>query len=431
VFTEQLRRISLRWPRIGRELGSIPYPAGRIRLRDEGSTTLVLDGIQLSGAHNRHDEALLQASLVPGTARRATVYGLGMGDLPRVLLGREQVESLRVVLFNLEVVRAVLEHVDLGDWIDDPRVELVLASSLGAVETPFAASPGSLRLASDSAAPLRDLVQLELATPFIRKNAGKKAALLDAQVAANRERIEQDEDVRALFGSQPGARIHVAAAGPSLAESFDRLRERPAAEPLLAVDACLRSLLDAGVVPDMVLAIDPARHGILPYFQGDLRSCRESRLVYAPAVHADVLTTWTGTRSVAYTTEGCYQQLARELPRGRLFVSGTVTHCAVDLAVRMGASEVVLHGADFSFPRGLSHVEGAAHSRRMDAWRERGVWVLNAAGERVPTLPNLRGYLRDLEGFLQQHPTVRFVQASGEGARIRGAELEEAHGTRG
>ena len=51
-----------------------------------------------------------------------------------------------------------------------------------------------------------------------------------------------------------------------------------------------------------------------------------------------------------------------------------------------------------------------------------GVWVEDVRGDRLPTLPNLTGYLRDLEYYIAAKPGVRFVNATRGGARIRGAE---------
>jgi hypothetical protein len=102
-----------------------------------------------------------------------------------------------------------------------------------------------------------------------------------------------------------------------------------------------------------------------------------------------------------------------------------VLHPAVDLACKLGAARVTLFGADFCLPGGLSHVPGAALERAAPERRGRGVWVLNGAGERVPSLANLVGYLRDLERFIHAHPDVRFVNASRSGAQILGAGYEE------
>ena len=73
---------------------------------------------------------------------------------------------------------------------------------------------------------------------------------------------------------------------------------------------------------------------------------------------------------------------------------------------------------NFALPGGRSHVEGAAWSRTLDVGAR--PWVLDGHGRRVPSLPNLVGYLRDLERYIAHHSRVRFVNGSRDGAAIRG-----------
>jgi hypothetical protein len=133
-----------------------------------------------------------------------------------------------------------------------------------------------------------------------------------------------------------------------------------------------------------------------------------------------VLQRWPGARLAAYSASPLYQDIRRELPRGELFSSGSVIHPAADLAVKMGAACIKLYGADFSFPDFVTHAPGAAFTRRIQK-NSRQVWVLNAAGERVPTNPNMRGYLRDLEHYIAAHPQVNFINTGRRGANIAGA----------
>jgi hypothetical protein len=85
----------------------------------------------------------------------------------------------------------------------------------------------------------------------------------------------------------------------------------------------------------------------------------------------------------------------------------------------MGAARVVLLGADFAYPRGFSHVTGAANAARIE---EPGAlpWVLDGRGQRIPTRADLRGFLRDLERYILAHPQVAFINPSLAGARIGG-----------
>lgn len=433
-----------RWPALARRILEAKPPPSVRRLAHGGTRTLLIGGIQLTSARDRRAEARLQASLIPSDASVATVYGLALGDLPRELLGREELRELRVVVLNLGLARLALasgdsltvggalearDRLEAGDWLADPRVELIDGSLEERVHAPFAACPASLRLADEACARLRDQVHLELATPFIRRRLRAREGELARQLQQNEERVQRDARVSSLFGSRQGANLHLAAAGPTLSRSFDLLRERPAAEPLIAVDAALAPLLAQGIVPDFVVCVDASRKGILPYFSGELAACRAATLVYLPVVHADVLERWPGRRLLALSRDARYSALAQAAPQDVLFVSGSVLHPAVDLAVRLGARTVELHGVDLCFPAGQSHVAGAAHAHEVADWMQRGVWVLDGNGERVPTLPNLRGYLRDLEAFLERHPEVAFSKRCREGARIEGVAYREEEAT--
>src|SRR6185503_4523690 len=100
-------------------------------------------------------------------------------------------------------------------------------------------------------------------------------------------------------------------------------------------------------------------------------------------------------------------------------------HPAVDLAVRLGARRIELFGADFALTGGRSHADGCAWQFRWELGAS-AAWVLDGHGQRVPSLPNLVGYLRDLERYIAAHPAVEFVSRARDGAAIRGARIEEA-----
>lgn len=67
------------------------------------------------------------------------------------------------------------------------------------------------------------------------------------------------------------------------------------------------------------------------------------------------------------------------------------------------------------------HVADSVVRREMPAGSQEH-WVLNGHGNRVPTSLAMRGFLRDLETFIERHPEVQFVNGSREGALIRGAD---------
>jgi hypothetical protein len=421
-----LEVIAARWPRVGRWLAAAPPPEGVCA----AAHTLIFNGIHLTCARDRQTEAARQARLIPPGSREAWVYGPALGDLPRLLLQRPELQRLVVTPLNPAVFRAALAFCDGGDWLNDPRLELQLPGGQAELRAPFAAGPAELRLASDDAARLRDLVVLELATPHIQR-AFRPDAALGERLRQNRAIFAADPGVETVFDSCPGVTALVAAAGPTLGSHLARLRRWQAGQGdsgglLICVDAAYRPLAAAGLRPEYVVCIDEK-----PETQRFLEAGSTARgglpvLVYFPGIQPAILRNWGGGRLAALPAQpGRLEAALPGLPdKGRLFSSGSVLHPAVDLAVRLGAQRIVLLGADFCYPGRLTHVEGAVCAR--PAPQQAGAWVLNGRGQRTPTRVNLMGFLRDLEGYIAAHPGVEFVNTSLEGADIQGAAVVEA-----
>ena len=230
--------------------------------------------------------------------------------------------------------------------------------------------------------------------------------------------VQTDHDVAELFGSRPGQEVFVIATGPTLEQHFDTLRaiRNQAERPLfICVDTAYRPLLTHGIRPDVVVSIDQrisARH-LPPEDTTDIT------LVYMPMLDPLVLEAWQGPRYAGYSASPIYQQLRAQLPRGELYVGGSVIHPAADLAVKMGAAQITLFGADFAFPGDKTH----AGWNDGDLGPQLGAakhWVLDGHGQRIKTQLNFRSYLCELERFIAGHPQVRFYNSSRAGAMIAG-----------
>jgi len=414
-----------RWPRLFDSLVTADEPVEIAYSSDAPQPTLVLNGIHLSSAYDQMAEAELQASLVPDGSRFAWIYGIGVGQVPRVLLRRQGIESMVVVIMNRVVALQSFTYFDQSDWLSDPRVKLVFGADQEDINLPFAAIPSCLQLAGDEASRIRDLVFLELSTPFIQAAFRAKSGEMTQRIKQNFSYIQSDGDVAELFGTRIGETIAVAAAGPTLEYHYQWLRRNKTDLTLIAVDAALKPLLQAGIVPNIVVSIDAHREGVLSLFEGiDHETGRSMTLVYFPVVHKDVLQLWPGKRLTAYSDSPLYESFAGTNSNGTLFTSGSVTHSSIDLAVKMGALNVMLLGADFSFPGGKTHVSESPISREKPAAFS-DHWVLNGYGKRVTTSPNLRWYLRDLETYIGRHKHVSFLNGSREGAHIEGTSYLE------
>ncbi|WP_223570683.1 motility associated factor glycosyltransferase family protein [Pseudomonas sp. BF-R-26] len=410
--------IQRRWPLLSARLLVEDASLLQADLVEGLGSTLSINGIQLTSRHDRTREARLQADSLPIDSPVVHVYGTGLGDLQIELLQRAGLERLYVHILNGAVFALVLQLLDQQQWLSDPRVELLYAGDLAEIQLPFFALPSELVLADDFNAKIRDRLISETHLTFNNREFDPQSPEIIECLQASLSLVQSDHDVAELFGSRPGQEVFVIATGPSLEQHFDTLRaiRNQAERPLfICVDTAYRPLLTHGIRPDVVVSIDQrisARH-LPPEDTTDIT------LVYMPMLDPLVLEAWQGPRYAGYSASPIYQQLRAQLPKGELYVGGSVIHPAADLAVKMGAAQITLFGADFAFPSNKTH----AGWNDGDLGPQLGAakhWVLDGHGQRIKTQLNFRSYLCELERYIAGHPQVRFYNSSRAGAMIAG-----------
>lgn len=418
LFAQHGRLIRQRWPALWPRLLAQDVESIRAELTEGLGSTLSIDGIQLTSRHDRVREAELQAASLPEVAV-LHLYGTGLGDLPRALLGRTGLKRLEVKIMNGALFALVLRLLDQQDWLADPRIELMMAGDESEIRLPFFALPPELQLVEDAAARIRDRLVSEIDLPFASARFDAEHPDVTRRLAENRELLTSDGDVTSLFGLARGKHALIVASGPTLQTNLAtlqaQLQTRRQDYLLISVDTALAFLLRHGIRPDIVVTIDDAIHGSrLPADQS-----AQTTLVYYPTVPTAALLAWQGPRKAAYSRSPMYQALMQEIPKGRLHSGGSVIHPAVDLAVQMGCQQVILLGTDFAFPGELTHsgwADGALGPTASQALS----WTLDGHGRRVKTNPNFSAYRTELERYIARHPEVHFWNSSREGAEIAG-----------
>lgn len=417
-FERNAEVIQRRWPLLSARLLVEDASLLQADLVEGLGSTLSVNGIQLTSRHDRTREARLQADSLPIDSPVVHVYGTGLGDLQMELLQRVGLERLYVHILNGAVFALVLQLLDQQQWLRDLRVELLYAGDLTEIQLPFFALPSELVLADDFNAKIRDRLISETHLTFNNREFDPQAPDIVERLQASLELVQTDRDVTELFGSRKGQEVFVIATGPSLEQHFETLYtiRNQAERPLfICVDTAYRPLLSHGIRPDVVVSIDQrisVRH--LPS-----EGTADIALAYMPMVDPQVLAAWQGPRYAGYSASPIYQQLRRQWPKGELYVGGSVIHPAVDLAVKMGAAQITLFGADFAFPNDKTH----AGWNDGDLGPQLGAakhWVLDGNGQRIKTQLNFRSYLCELERFIVGHPQVRFYNSSRAGAMIAG-----------
>ncbi|MDF2391376.1 DUF115 domain-containing protein [Aeromonas sp. 2MA4] len=418
LFAQHGRLIRQRWPALWPRLLAQDVESIQAELTKGLGSTLSIDGIQLTSRHDRVKEAELQAASLPEVAV-LHLYGTGLGDLPRTLLGRTGLKRLEVKIMNGALFALVLRLLDQQDWLTDSRVELMMAGDESEIRLPFFALPPELLLVEDAAARIRDRLVSEIELPFASARFDAEHPAVTRRLAENRELLTSDGDVTSLFGLARGKHALIVASGPTLQTNLAtlqaQLQTRRQDYLLISVDTALAFLLRHGIRPDIVVTIDDAIHGSrLPADQS-----AQTTLVYYPTVPTAALLAWQGPRKAAYSRSPMYQTLRQEIPKGSLHSGGSVIHPAVDLAVQMGCQQVILLGTDFAFPGELTHsgwADGALGPTASQALS----WTLDGHGRRVKTNPNFSAYRTELERYIARHPEVHFWNSSREGAEIAG-----------
>ena len=416
-FSENIAVIARRWPNIHQRLNATAPADFQPEIKEGLASTLIVNGVQLTSRHDRVHEAKVQADSLP-QASMLHLYGIGLGDIPRVLLERDSLHCLHVYILNEALFLLVNHLLDHSDWLSDQRVVLHFACDFKDVNLPFFVSPSELHLASHSNLKIRDRLAAEVEIDFINQRFTANNPVFNARLADNEIYIKQDRDVAELFNQYLGRDAYVFASGPTLSNHYEKLHsiQQSTDRPLfIALDTALKALISHDIHPDIVISIDKEiGNNHLPANMG----CKP-KLIYFPLVKSSLLAVWEGERYCAYSRSVVYEAMSKKHPKAKLFASGSVIHPAVDFAVKAGVKSITFFGADFSFPYEKTHsgwdsgvlcvpVEAAKHS------------VLNGNNEEVKTHLNFRGYLCSLERFIAHHPNVKFYNTSKDGAYIEG-----------
>ncbi|MDR2176873.1 MAG: DUF115 domain-containing protein [Treponema sp.] len=378
--------------------------------------------------------------------------GLGAGYHVEAALKRPETDRIIIVEFGLRGFAELLGLRDLRGVIADRRVWLLVDPLPGTLEhlIPELYLPALSR--AIRTLPLRPRVE----------TAEFDEAANDIRAAIGR--ITADYSVQAHFGmrmfkntlrnllraenSAPPPRIRravVCGAGPSLDSQIPRIAEnrgKAGAPFLIATDTSLPALLSGGLEPDAVISIDCQhigyRHFIPPpNSSGAVLSRIPLFLDLASPPSLASLTARPVFFSAGHPLSAYIAARWRPFPRidGS---GGNVTHAAVSLAETLGAAEIELYGADFSYPLGKTYARGTyifpyfeSRQNRMEPlealfsrflYRAPLEKRISAAGTWYYETETLTRYRKFLE-TLGERMEARLLPAAGLGAPIAGARI--------
>jgi len=239
--------------------------------------------------------------------------------------------------------------------------------------------------------------------------------------------ILNSPSIRNFKGALAGRTAVIVGAGPSLEPEIPVLRELKKHAVIIAAGSTIQSLMHYGIEPHALAVIDG---GEVNYAIYDHISIRHIPLLFGPMAHYWVVDSHDADKLIHFYLKEDYLShyligLGDDDPIFDLVPS--VTGNAIEAAIYMGCTEIVLVGQDLSYPASQIYSPGAKHVTEQDQKRiiETAKYTVeNVNGGVNQATHGLYVTLKHLEALLRQYPNIPFTNTSRYGAKIKHTRWE-------
>ena len=209
----------------------------------------------------------------------------------------------------------------------------------------------------------------------------------------------------------------IISAGPSLDENIEDLKKYKHKLNnffIVAGNRTVKSLMDNGIRPDVVISIDPQEityNMLKPYLNENIP------LVYYEQSSGRLVNEYMGNK--IYTTQGLYKNIEELSFMQLCYSGGSVAHCSTDIAVILGCNPIIFLGQDFAFKDHKHHAHISSLSIDKEINENNIIMVEDVFGNEIQTDKLLNLYRKNLEYYIKVFNNITFINAS-KGAKILG-----------
>lgn len=228
-------------------------------------------------------------------------------------------------------------------------------------------------------------------------------------------------------GLLAGKTAVIVGGGPSLEPDIPVLRELKKHALIIAAGSSIQSLLYFGVEPHCFVIVDGGKINLKVY---DNPAIQGIPMLFAPMAYYQSVDAHDRQRKIHFfLNEDLTTQYLMGLTNGDPLFDPvpSVTGNAIEAAIYMGCTEIVLVGQDLSYPMDKMYSPGAKHispQRQEELIRTAVYTVENVNGGHNRATHGLFVTLRSLEQLIDKHGDIRFTNTSRYGAKIGGAKWE-------
>lgn len=369
------------------------------------------------------------------------IFGLGNGMMARKLLETTDVSN-QVFVYEPDfgILQYIFQYVDMSDLFKNERFHLIvgnaLSDSLGEtlakylVYTDIATFQCFVYPNYNYYKTEEYLLYVSAMEKTIMAINGTQAVIGRFNEAFFRNTFEnipylcESKSFANLYTRiQEGLPAIVVASGPSLDKNVKDLLRAKNKALIVAADSSLRTLLNAGVIPDLCVSVDPKK--LTKHFSNDIAN--DIPIVCQLSSNCDILKTHRASKFFVNDLNQHVQNFftEKEILFPVISSGGSVANDAFAICQMLGFKTIIMVGQDLAYTNNKTH----------SAMSVRGEWNIdvstlenNTMTEDIYGQPILSSHeftlYRDwIEEQIETHPDLLAVDATEGGAKIKGSEI--------
>lgn len=210
----------------------------------------------------------------------------------------------------------------------------------------------------------------------------------------------------------------VVSAGPSLEKNIDKLKDYQDKCIIITGGRTLKALLDRGITPDYVCAIDPdvPAYNVM---QGTF-DCN-APLVFCEYTYYEILRDYAGNK-IFFNDVGL-ADLTKEFINyhvDNIYEAGSVAHVCAGFGVYTGCNPIIFIGQDLAYTNDKAHAESAGDT---EVTNDNIVYVDDINGKKIKTDLVFNFFRIKLEELVKMYPNKTFINSTEGGANIDGTKI--------
>ncbi|PJI09835.1 DUF115 domain-containing protein [Clostridium sp. CT7] len=391
--------------------------------------TLSVNGVLLHSVYHPLKEAVNFAKYREKKVkdkRNIVIYGIGLGyHILELLKVIDEKSNVNVFDVDEEVMKAALQYGVLKEILKDKRVSVSCTYNGDTLKKlskcidesdAFIIYKPSARVLPEGCNEFKEALQrFEIAVIEFERHGeiAKKNSLLNEKMKFDTiEKFFKEYNFR-------NKKIIIAAAGPSLGLNIGKIKKIRDKAIIFAVGSSLKTLMNAGIKPDMITIIDPQE---IVYNQIEGYENLDVPMCFLNIASNLAVTKYNGPKFMFYNSGDGVVNEDKVIDTGK-----SVATAALSIAIKEDANSVIFVGQDLAYLNNKSHCDDYIHGNAPVFNSDLTKKVEGVDGSILKTTSGWLYMKKWLEDKIAKYTHIKFINCSA-GARIKGtinADIEK------